>query len=101
MPLWLNRLEASFFKKMKLFPDLESKKRFMKTALPVILAIAWAPIIWMVVIATLGQGVFALTGSWLIAQAVAIVVVLAISPLISMVFVRLGAKFYSKGEELP
>lgn len=96
MPLWLNRLEASFFKKMKLFPDFDTKKRFMKTALPVILAIAWAPIIWLIAIATLGQGVLALTGSWLMAQVITIVTVLIIAPLLSMVFVRMGGYFYSK-----
>ena len=96
MPLWLNKLEASFFKNMKLFPDFDTKKRFMKTALPVIFAIAWAPIIWMVLIATLGQGLFALTGSWLIGQVVTIVIVFFVTSLLSGAFIRLGSKFYSK-----
>lgn len=82
---------------MKLFPDFETKKRFMKTGLPIILGIAWSPIIWMVVLATLGQGVFALVGSWLVTQAVVLVIVVLVMYLLLRLFMRIGNKFY--GEE--
>jgi len=39
---------------MKIFPDEETRKRFMKNGLPVLLAVVWAPIIWMVLAAVLG-----------------------------------------------
>ncbi len=82
---------------MKLFPDFETKKRFMKTGLPIIFGIAWSPIIWMVVIAILGQGVFALTGSWIITQAVVLAIVAFMLYLLLRVFMQVGSKFY--GEE--
>jgi hypothetical protein len=82
---------------MKLFPDFETKKRFMKTGLPIILGIAWSPIIWMVVLATFGRGVFALVGSWLVTQAVVLVMVILVMYLLLRLFMRIGSKFY--GEE--
>ncbi len=82
---------------MKLFPDFETKKRFMKTGLPIILGIAWSPIIWMVVIATLGQGVFALTGSWPVAQGVVLVIVFLVVYVLLRVFMQIGRKFYGEG----
>lgn len=82
---------------MKLFPDFETKKRFMKTGLPIILGIAWSPIIWMVVIATLGQGVFALTGSWLVTQGVVLVIVFLVVYVLLRVFMQIGNKFYGEG----
>jgi hypothetical protein len=82
---------------MKLFPDFDTKKRFMKTGLPIILGIAWSPIIWMVVIATLGKGVFLLTGSWVIAQVITIVIVVFVVFLLLRAFSRIGSKFYGEG----
>ena len=79
---------------MKLFPDFDTKKRFMKTGLPIILGIAWSPIIWMVVIATLGKGVFLLTGSWGIAQVITVVIVFLVIFLLLRVFRGIGGKFY-------
>jgi hypothetical protein len=81
---------------MKLFPDFETKKRFMKTGLPVILGIAWSPIIWMVVMATIGKGLFALTGSWLFTQVVAVILVFVVLFLLLRIFMRIGSKFYSE-----
>ena len=40
---------------MKLFTDAEKRKRFMKTGLPYLLGIAWAPIIGVIVTAILGK----------------------------------------------
>jgi apolipoprotein N-acyltransferase len=81
---------------MKLFPDFETKKRFMKTGLPVILGIAWSPIIWMVVMAAVGKGLFALTGSWLFTQVVAVILVFVVLFLLLRIFMRIGSKFYSE-----
>ena len=69
----------------------------MKTGLPIILGIAWSPIIWMVVIATLGQGVFALTGSWLVTQVVVLVIVFLVVYVLLRVFMQIGNKFYGEG----
>ena len=83
---------------MKLFSDFETKKRFMKTGLPIIVGIAWSPIIWIVVMATLGQGVFLLTGSWFFAHAVTIVMALLVTALLLRTFMRTGSRFYSEGK---
>lgn len=82
---------------MKLFPDFETKKRFMKTGLPIILGVAWSPIVWMVVIATLGQGLFTLTGSWPVTQLIVLVIVFFAMYMLLRAFMRIGSKFYGDG----
>ncbi|MEI6692676.1 MAG: hypothetical protein WCL43_08125 [Chlorobium sp.] len=83
---------------MKLFPDLDTKKRFMKTGLPFMVGVAWAPIIWMLSIASLGPAFFSLTGSWPVTQtAIALIVLLATYILLKL-FQRIGSRFYSKDE---
>ncbi len=81
---------------MKLFADFETKKRFMKTGLPLIVGLAWSPIIWIVVMATLGQGVFVLTGSWFVVHAITIVITVLVIALLLRVFMRIGSRFYSE-----
>ena len=70
----------------------------MKTGLPIILGIAWSPIIWMLFMATLGPVFFALTGSWPITQALIVAVVAAVIFFLLRLFMRTGRKFYSEGE---
>jgi hypothetical protein len=80
---------------MKLFSDSDQKKRFMKTGLPIMLGIAWAPIIWMLFIALLGPIVYTLTASWPVTQGAILLIVLFTTYLLLKVFMRLGEKFYS------
>lgn len=47
---------------MKLFPDPEKRKRFMKSGLPWLVGIAWAPIIGVLVAAAVGTPVASLIG---------------------------------------
>ena len=47
---------------MKLFPDAESRKRFMSRGLPFLLGIAWTPIIGLIITAIIGQPLAALIG---------------------------------------
>ncbi|TLU58345.1 MAG: hypothetical protein FDX18_03710 [Chlorobium sp.] len=82
---------------MKLFPDVDTKKRFMKTGLPVILGIAWAPIIWMVVIAMFASPLFALSGSWLLTHGVILIIAFLVTFLFLRFFMRIGNKFYGEG----
>ncbi len=81
---------------MKLFSDSDAKKRFMKTGLPIIVAIAWSPIIWIVVAALLWPALFALTASWVIAQVVILAVVVLVIFFLLRLFMRTGRKFYSE-----
>jgi len=83
---------------MKLFPDSAAKKRFMKTGLPIVLGIAWSPIIWMLLLAILGPALFALTASWVIMQTITLALVVAVIFFLLRLFLRTGRKFYSEGE---
>jgi membrane protein YdbS with pleckstrin-like domain len=81
---------------MKLFPDVETRKRFMKTALPVIFGIAWVPIIWMIVLSTVGPALFAVTGSWPVVHGAILIIVLLVISLFIKLFMRIGRKFHNK-----
>jgi len=83
---------------MKLFSDLDAKKRFMKTGLPIMIGIAWTPIIWMVFTAALGPLLFTLTGSWAATLGVILLAVLLADYLLLKVFQGISDKFYSKDE---
>lgn len=39
---------------MRLFPDRETLKRFMKNGLPVVFTVVWAPVIWMLLASLFG-----------------------------------------------
>ncbi len=82
---------------MKLFPDVETRKQFMKTALPVIFGIAWTPIIWMIVLSTIGPALFAVTGSWPVSQGAILLIVLLVTSLFIKLFMRIGRKFQNEG----
>ncbi len=82
---------------MKLFPDVETRKRFMKTALPVIFGIAWTPILWMLVLSTVGPALFSVTGSWPVTHGAVIIMVLLVTSLFIKLFMRIGRKFHNEG----
>jgi len=70
----------------------------MKTGLPIMLGIAWAPIIWMLLIAILGPPLFSLTGSWLVTQGANLLIALIATVLLLKLFIRLGAEFYKNNQ---
>jgi len=80
---------------MKLFSDNVARKRFMKTGLPVLLGIAWSPIVWMIVMAFFGSALDALTGSWLVTQGVVLTFAFLTTVLLLRIFIRIGDKFHS------
>jgi hypothetical protein len=59
---------------MRLFPEREKMKVFMSRWLPVLLAVAWAPLVWMILAALLGSWLQSISCSW---QVVMIVLALA------------------------
>ena len=71
----------------------------MKTGLPIMLGIAWAPIIWILVIPLLSPVLFTLTASWPVTQGVILLIVLFLTFLLLKVFMRLGTKFYSNNSQ--
>ncbi|ACF11712.1 conserved hypothetical protein [Chlorobaculum parvum NCIB 8327] len=81
---------------MKFFPDEEKKKRFMKNGLPVMFAVAWTPIIWMVLAAVLGPVLERVLPVWqLVVLIIAMLSVLAMVMLVRL-FRILGLKFFGE-----
>jgi len=81
---------------MKFFPDEEKKKRFMKNGLPVVFAVAWTPIIWMVLAAVLGPVLERVLPVWqLVVLIIAMLSVLAMVMLVRL-FRILGLKFFGE-----
>lgn len=70
---------------MKLFPDIGTRKLFMKKGLPFILAFAWAPIVWMLLSSMLAPFLSGFTGSFLLAQGL----IVPLTILVLFLFVRL------------
>ncbi len=71
----------------------------MKTGLPVILGIAWAPIIWIMMMSTVGTLFFRLTGSWPVTQVVILLTVLLVTFFLLKFFMRIGQKFGNQHDE--
>jgi len=81
---------------MKLFPDKEKRKNFMKGGLPVVLAVVWSPIIWMVLAAFLGPAMERVIGVWQVHVAIlGVVTLLAVAGLIRL-FRLAGLKIFDK-----
>ena len=80
---------------MKLFPDLETRKRFMKKGLPVVLAVAWAPILWMLLRASLAPLLMQTTGSLLLGQAVILPLTAAVLFFFLRLFRFIGEKIHA------
>ncbi|NTW52154.1 MAG: hypothetical protein HGB22_06155 [Chlorobiaceae bacterium] len=49
---------------MGLFPEREKMMRYMKAGLPLIFAVAWTPVIWMLLAAVFGPPMQRLFSSW-------------------------------------
>lgn len=81
---------------MKLFGDSEFRKRFMKSGLPVALAVAWAPIIWMTLTALLGPLLLRLTSSFLAVQTIVLPLTLLSIFLFLRAFRVLSSRFYGE-----
>ncbi|MCF8383383.1 MAG: hypothetical protein K9G39_07305 [Chlorobium sp.] len=81
---------------MKLFGDPEFRKRFMKSGLPVILAVAWAPIIWMAFTALLGPLLFRITSSFLVVQTIVLPLTLLSLFLFLRAFRVISSRFYGE-----
>ena len=69
---------------MKMFPDIGTRKLFMKKGLPFILAFAWAPIVWMFLSSLLAPFLSGFTGSFVLTQSV----IVPITALVLFVFIR-------------
>jgi hypothetical protein len=48
---------------MRLFPDREKLKRAMQKGLPLVMSLAWGPVVWMVLALLVGSPIQHMTGS--------------------------------------
>lgn len=83
---------------MRLFPDEQTKKRFMKNGLPVIFGVVWTPIIWMLLVSIAGPLMQRMFQAWQ-----PVVISLALATLLVMValirlFKMAGSRFFEKSE---
>ena len=70
----------------------------MKTGLPIMVGIAWAPIIWILLIPILTPILYTLSSSWPVTQGVILLIVLFATVLLLKLFRHLGTKFYSNNQ---
>jgi hypothetical protein len=83
---------------MKLFPDKDKLKKKMKAGLPLIFAVAWTPVVWMLLAAVFGPPMQRVFSAWQ-----PVVAILAVTTILAMVgLVRLfryvGLKSYDNPE---
>jgi hypothetical protein len=83
---------------MKLFPDEQKRKKFMKGGLPVVFTIAWTPIVWMLLASLLGPVIEPVFHSWQ-----PVVLIIGVMTLLSMLllirlFKTVGLKSFDKGD---
>jgi hypothetical protein len=79
---------------MRLFPEKEKMKVFMKKGLPLIFAVAWTPMVWMLLLAVLGPAMQYLFGSWQVVVAVLAVSTVLVSGSLTYLFSRYGLTIF-------
>jgi len=83
---------------MKLFPDEQKKKKFMKGGLPVVFTIAWTPIVWMLLASLMGPVIEPVFHSWQPVVLIIGVMTLVAMLLLIRLFRGAGLKVFDKGE---
>jgi hypothetical protein len=81
---------------MKLFPDKEKRKNFMKGGLPVVLAVVWTPIVWMTLASFLGPAMERMIGWWQVNVSILVVATLLVMVALIRLFKIAGLKFFDK-----
>ncbi|HWR01507.1 MAG TPA: hypothetical protein VN371_06550 [Chlorobaculum sp.] len=83
---------------MGLFPEREKMKGYMKAGLPLIFAIAWTPVVWMVLAAVFGPPMQRLFSAW--QPVVAILVAATLLAMVGLVrlFRSIGLRYFDKAE---
>jgi|WetSurMetagenome_2_1015567.scaffolds.fasta_scaffold220710_3 1,4-dihydroxy-2-naphthoate octaprenyltransferase len=82
---------------MKIFPDVETRKQFMKQFLPVILGVAWTPIIWIMLMLVLAPLLIVVAGAW--TQLIVLVLSVLAAWLLLKLFRRFNFNFYERGQD--
>ncbi|NTU58832.1 MAG: hypothetical protein HGB00_07955 [Chlorobiaceae bacterium] len=83
---------------MGLFPDREKIKKYMKAGLPLIFAVAWTPVVWMLTAALFGPPMQRMLGSWQPVVAILAVVTFVVMVGLVRLFQRIGLRSFDKVE---
>jgi len=78
---------------MKFFPDADSRNLFMKKGLPAVLAVVWAPVVWLALSGLIAPLLRPVTSSDLLSQVVIIPLTVIVTRLLLRLFVRLSCAF--------
>ncbi|NTU93590.1 MAG: hypothetical protein HGB29_05390 [Chlorobiaceae bacterium] len=81
---------------MRLFPEKEKLKAIMKRWLPLLFAVAWTPMVWMLLAALIGPLMVRLFGSWQPVVAVLVVSTALVTGGMIAVFRRYGLKIFEE-----
>lgn len=81
---------------MGLLPGRDKLKVFMKKGLPLVFAVAWAPMVWMLLAAVLGSTMERLIGSWQVTVVVLALTTLLVTIGLNLMFRRYGLKIFGE-----
>lgn len=84
---------------MRLFPDRETLKRFMKKWLPVAFSAAWSPLVWMLATVVTGPLSRFMGMPWQLAVGINALVTVVVTALLARLFIRYGMKLVESGDE--
>jgi hypothetical protein len=81
---------------MRVFPSRETMKAFMRKGLPFIFAVAWTPVVWMLLATLLGPAMERLFGAWQVVLAALVVATLSVTFALTQLFRRYGLKIFGE-----
>lgn len=81
---------------MRLFPEKAKMQALMKKGLPVIFAVAWTPVVWMLMTAILGNAMERMIGSWQPVVAILGLTTIAVMSVLVIAFRRYGLKIFDE-----
>ncbi|NTV03029.1 MAG: hypothetical protein HGB04_09680 [Chlorobiaceae bacterium] len=84
---------------MRLLPEREKLKAFMKKGLPLIFAVAWTPVIWMALALLFGSVMERMFRSWQAAIGVLGVLALLLMAALVHLFRRYGLRMFEVASE--
>ncbi len=83
---------------MGLFPEKEKMKGYMKAGLPLIFAVAWTPVVWMLLAAIFGPPMQRLFSTWQpVVGILALMTILVMAGLVRL-FRSIGLRNFDKAE---
>lgn len=81
---------------MRLFPKKETLQAFMTKGLPLIFAVAWIPVVWMLLVTVFGPVLERLFGTWQPVVGVLVVSTVLVTTALTIAFRRYGLKIFEE-----